>query len=386
MGKKYALRAVILVGCVLAVLAFAPRGLWAETGAFIALGILFVGALYVTAFRRFVLGHRRAVNAVGIGMLVVGIAVFSDALSPSSPLDPNISTIAAAVLVLFGILVITLPFSVRRLEADTAVLKAEKTVPHVAGGFHPVSEIKDILAELIRDRRSLARVVGPWLLLGSLLLFVLFDTDRWKGLVQRHKELAGLVALGLLALILAEIVVLFVAMIQWTRFTATKQEPRLTAFPGKALWGWFWRWIVYGAVSSSIERVHPWLKAHLAAPSQMDGVWGLIGFLVLVLISPFALVLPAVALNAADKGLVRSMGGFRLVGRKYYLGAALILAPYAVGSWALGLLSVQFKGPVVDAASLGTLGLLAVSTMVVGTTYLTRIYLRGAAAMAGATE
>jgi hypothetical protein len=194
-----------------------------------------------------------------------------------------------------------------------------------------------------------------------------------------------MILLGLVVVILLEIAFLLVATIQWTRFAATKQEPRLTAFPGKALWGWSWRWMIYGGLFRSIDRVQPWIKAHLpaAAPWQLDGLQGLIGLAALILFSPFALVLPAVALNAADRGIAASMRGFRLVGRKYYLGAALILAPYAVTSWVLGILYAAYKGPVAVVANVGASALLLFVTMIVGMTYLTRIYLRGAAAAGG---
>jgi hypothetical protein len=385
LGKKYIWLAVVLAVTVAAMMAFTPPDQWAEMGGIIGLVVLFIAAPQVPVVRRFVLRHTRGTIAVGIGAVVAGFLVLFGTISLAPSIHTNLSAGAFVLLITVGALVISMPFMARRFEADKAIWKAMETVPRTPGSFHPEAEVKEILAELIDQRGALARVAGPWFLLFCLLPLAFVDLDYWKSLADRDRGLAEMILLGLVVVILLEIAFLLVATIQWTRFAATKQEPRLTAFPGKALWGWSWRWMIYGGLFRSIDRVQPWIKAHLpaAAPWQLDGLQGLIGLAALILFSPFALVLPAVALNAADRGIAASMRGFRLVGRKYYLGAALILAPYAVTSWVLGILYAAYKGPVAVVANVGASALLLFVTMIVGMTYLTRIYLRGAAAAGG---
>lgn len=381
MFKKYIWVAVVFAAVLAAMLAFTPVSEWAQMGAIFGVMMLAIVALQVTAVRRFILRHPRSTIAVGVGVVGVSLFVLFSALSSPS-VDPEVGGTASAFLMLVGSLAVALPFMAKRVEKDTAVWKATETVQRTPGAFSPEAEVKDILAELIDQRGALLRVVGPWFLLFCVLPMVFVNVDYWKALADRDRGSAMMILLGLVVVVLAELAFVFVAMIQWTRFAATKQEPRLTAFPGKALWGWAWRWFIYGAIFRSLDQIEPWLKEQLpaAAQWQLDGLQGFIGFAALILISPFALVLPAVALDAADKGIAASMRGFRLVGRKFYLGTALILGPYAVAAWALGILSDNYKEPAAVAANVGASLILLFGTTIVGMTYLTRVYLRGTGA------
>jgi hypothetical protein len=375
--RTYIWVAVVFAAVLGAMLAFTPTDEWAQMGAIFGLMVLAMTALQVPATRRFILRHPRGAIAVGIGVVGISLFVLFGALSSSS-VDPETGGTAAAFLLFVGAFVVALPFMARRVEKDTAVWKAAEAAARAPGSFHPEAEVRDILAELIEHRGALLRVVGPWLLLFCILPMAFANVDYWKGLAERDRGAAMMILLGLAVLVLAEVAIMFVAMIQWTRFTATKQEPRLTAFPGKALWGWAWRWLIYGAAFRTFNQIEPWLKGQLpAAPQwQLDGLLGLAGLVALVLVSPFALVLPAVALDAADKGIAASMQGFRVVGRKFYLGAILIVAPYAVASWALGVLSDAYKPPAAVAVNVGASLILLFGTTIVGMTYLTRVYLR----------
>lgn len=377
--KKYIWIGVVFAVMLAAMLALTPVSEWAQMGAIFGLMVLAIAALSVRTARRFILGHPRSITGAGIGAVAISLFVLFSALSSPS-VDPEAGGTAAALLILVGSLVIALPFMAKRVEKDTAVLATEGAAQRTSGAFSPEAEVKGILAELVEHRGALLRVVGPWFLLFCVVPLAFINVDYWKGLADGDRGAAMMILLGLVVVVLAELAFLFVAMIQWTRFAATKQEPRLTAFPGKALWGWAWRWFIYGAGFRSLDGLEPWLKEHLpaAAQWQLDGVQGLLGFVVLVLFSPFLLVLPAVALNAADKGIAASMRGFRLVGRKYYLAAALILAPYALASWGLGVLYDHHKGPAAAVTNVGASVILLFVTMIVGMTYLTRIYLRGA--------
>jgi hypothetical protein len=381
--RRYIWIAIVVAGTVAAMLAFTPASEWAEMGAIFGLGLLVFAAQLVPTARRLILGHRRAVIAIGIAATAGSLLLIFATLSSPSSVDPAWGGMVAVYLMLIGPLVIFLPFMAKRMERELAVLKATGVVAQpTPGTFSPGAEVRDILAELISQKGALVRVVGPWFLLFCVPPMVFINVDYWKALADRDRSFAAAILLGLVVVVLAEIALLLVAMIQWTRFTATKQEPRLRAFPGKALWGWVWRWVIYGALFRFVGEMEPWMKGHLpgAAQWQLDGLQGLAGFVALVLFSPFALVLPAVALGAADTGITASMRGYRLVGRKYYLGAALILAPYTLASWGLGILSDHLKGPAVAVACVGAWVILWFLTTIVGMTYLTRIYLRGVAA------
>ena len=387
MGKKYLWLALVLATVVFATMAFTPGSERAEMAAIFGLMASLVAVLQVPKARRFILRHPRITITLGVGAVAISLVVLFSTLSASS-VDPKSVGTAAAFLILIGLFAIFLPFMAKRAEKDVAAWKStEMVVQGKPGTFNPEGEVRAVLAELNENRGALLRVVGPWFLLFCGLPMVFINVDYWKGLADHDRGSAMMIVLGVLVVFLAELAFLFAAMILWTRFAATKQEPRLAAFPGKALWGWAWRWLIYGALFRSLDRIEPWLKTQLpgAAQWQLDGVQGLIGLAALVLFSPFALVLPAVALNAADKGIAASMRGFRLVGRRYYLGAALILAPYAVASWALSVLYEYEKGTVALAVNAGASLVLFFVTAIVGMTYQTRIYLWGTVAPTDAT-
>ncbi len=382
MLRKYIWIAVVFAAMLAAMLALTPVSEWAQMGAIFGLTVLVIAALQGPAVRRFILRHPRSIIGAGIGAVSVSLFVLFSTLSSPS-VNPEAGGTAATLLILVGSLAITLPFMAKRVEKDTEVWKAtEATAQGTPGAFSPEAEVKDILAELIDQRRALVRVIGPWFLLFCALPMVFFNVDYWTALAERDRGLAMMILLGLVVVLLAELAFLFVAIIQWTRFVATKQEPKLAAFPGKALWGWVWRWLICGAIFRSFDWIEPWLKEQLptAAQWQLDGLLGVFGLVAFVLFSPFALVLPAVALGATDKGIAASMRGFHVVGRKFYLGSILIAAPYVVASWALGVLFDNYQEPAAVAANIGASLVLLFGTTVVGMTYLTRVYLRGAEA------
>lgn len=359
-------------------LAFTPVSEWAQMGAIFGLMVAAIVALQMPQARRFILRRPRSIIVAGIGALGISLLVLFSAFSSRS-VDPKVGGTAAAFLIFVSAFVIALPFMAKRVEKDMAIWNATEAARYTPGAFSPTGEVKAILTGLIAQRGALLRVVGPWFLLFCVLPMTFINVEYWKEFVDRDRRSAIIFLLMLVVVIMIELALVFVAMIQWIRFAATKQEPRLTAFPGKALWGWTWRWLIYGAIYRSLDEIEPWLKVQLptAALWQLDGLQGLIGLAILVLFSPFALVLPAVALDAPDKGIAASMRGFRLVGRKYYVGTFIILAPYAVVSWMLGALSDIYKEPVAVAANVGAAVILFFGTTIVAMTYLTRVYVHG---------
>ncbi|MGH6957896.1 MAG: hypothetical protein ACREEW_14615, partial [Caulobacteraceae bacterium] len=196
-----------------------------------------------------------------------------------------------------------------------------------------------------------------------------------------NRELAEVWLLGLLIFLIVEIGLALVAAIQWTRFVATEREPSWRDFPGKALWGWFWRWIILGVIFRATDGIEAWLKSQMAGAAtwQAQGVDGLIVFAALVLASPFALGLPTVALGLTGRGAESRIRAIRVAGRKYYLGAAIILAPSFLLIWLLNLVPVR-------SAPWGLLAVVGISevfvlvaTVLISLTYVTQVYLKGQA-------
>ncbi|MCI3135445.1 hypothetical protein [Phenylobacterium aquaticum] len=380
MNRKSVWIFAVIAATVAAMMAFSPPGDRAEMASLFGLVLAVVSLQSIPAFRRFVLRHVRWTVAIGISAIVLGLLCFVVPLTRSvGDSDVEVSVWAFILLLLGGVLTILMPSTMRRMEANTAIWNAKGGPKPAADGFDPVAEVTGILADLWGRKAAVARVVGPWLLLMIAIPLLLVLGGDWKALGAQRHELALAILLGFGALIVVEVALLFVAGIQWTRFTATKREPRLTAFPGKALWGWTWRWFIFGGLFQTFDRIEPWLKAHLpgATPWQLDSLQSLIGLVALVLASPFALSLPAIALNASEKGAMAWALAFRAVGRKFHIGAALILTPFALGSWLLDTAYDHFKGPVVAGVTLVAHGTLFLGTALVGLTYLTRVYLRG---------
>lgn len=385
--QSYVKAAVAMAVIFGAMMVFTPSGERAAAGAVLVPLLAALVVLRASSARRFVLRHRR--GAIVLGIVTIGIGLFVLFSSVSSPtFDPKAAGTATGLLMVVGAFVLILPFTVQLMESFVPVANAEpplSAAKRPRGAFRPMGEAGAALAHLSDHRGALLRVVGPWFLLCCALPMLVLMAD-WKSFAERGVGSALTVLLGLNLLVLAEFALLCVAMIQWARFTATGQEPRLTDFPGRALWGWAWRGLICAPLLGFLAQVEPWAKTYLSAASQwqLDGLVALVGFSMLVLLSPLALVLSAVALDAPDKGIAAYQRGFSLTGRKFYLGAAAILAPYALATWGLDLLHDDATTPTVTAA----IGYTAVSTLllfgtaVVATAYLTRIYVKGASVLA----
>lgn len=381
---KAAVTTAVIFGVMMAL---TPSGERVATGGVVGPLLAAFMVLQASSARRFVLRHRR--GAIVLGTVTIGIGLFVLFSSVSSPtFDPKAAGTATGLLMLVGAFVLILPFTVQLMESLVPVANAEpplSAAKRPRGAFRPMGEAGAALAHLSDHRGALLRVVGPWFLVCCALPTLVIMAD-WKSFAERGVGSALMVLLGLNLLVLAELALLCVAMIQWTRFTAIGQEPRLTDFPGRALWGWAWRGLICAPLLGFLAQVELLAETHMpAAPQwQFDGLVGLVGFSMLVLLSPLAFVLPAVALDVPDKGIAASQGGFRLTGRKFYLGAAAILAPYALATWGLDLLHDEATTPTATAA----IGYTAISTLllfgtaVVATTYLTQIYVRGASILA----
>lgn len=371
-----------------ATMAFTPSGERAAVGGVAGPLMAALLVLQTSSARRFVLSHRR--GAIVLGTVTIGIGLLVLFSSVSSPtFDPKSAGTATGLLMLAGAFVLVLPFTVQAMESFVPVANAEpplSAAKRPRGAFSPGGEVRAVLAEISDHRVALLRVVGPWFILfcATSMLPIM---DIWNDPADINQGLALIILLVFLDW--ASFIVLLVAMIQWARFIASKHdEPRFTAFPGRALWGWAWRLVVIGMIFQSFGQLGPWLQAQLptAAPWQLYGLEGVAGLTLFVLISPLALILPAVALGAAEKGMAASMRGFHAVRGRVYLSVMLmIVSPYAVASWALSVLADHYKGPAALAPNAGASLVLLFGTTIVGITYLTRVYLRGTEAVSGST-
>jgi len=317
--------------------------------------------------------------AVGIGLTVVGLLAIP-AVVLWFPEREKLLATGAHLPVVLGVTIAVLP---RSLKATARFKAATPDQAEVAARqpFRPAGEAADALGMLSRERAALVRIVGPWTMLFCLLPLAFVDMTFWKPVIEKHLAFAALSLLGVLLLMLS---LPLVAAIQWARHLATGRTPRPFDVPFGALWGVFWRLFFTGAILRVIDAASPWLKDHLpsAAPWVVDGLSGLVTLLVLVLASPFAMVFVAVALAAKDKSITTAMQAARSVGRRFYLGMLLILAPIIVLSWLEDLAPKASDLSVAQWAIYFGWALALFATVIVATTYLTRIYLRSPANLA----
>jgi hypothetical protein len=312
--------------------------------------------------------------ALGIAAMVAGIALWPNAY--------NERAMALSIWALLaGAAVGYLPFMSRRLTAVWADIDDRKRSPPAPPPlFSATDNVMGALGLLVHQRVALARVAGPWFLLFCVLPLAVIRLDL-KDVTAGHSGPILAALLGLLAFILILICLPLVASIQWARFLATGQQPRLIDVPLKAVWGFLWRLFFSGIVLRTINGAEPWLKAHMpaATPWMISGLSGLFSLAVLVLASPFAMIFVAVAINAPDQSMQGALRRARGVGRRFYLGMLLILTPPILASWVLGLAPAGKDLDPTEWLQFFVWALVFFLTLVVATTYLTRVYLLGEA-------
>ncbi|MDP3660522.1 hypothetical protein [Phenylobacterium sp.] len=379
MDRKRLSVAVAVFGPAAILTLLAPAGKRFEMGVLPALALLVFVAPLSRTVREFVLHHSRHITIIALGIAAAGLIAIIPAALFATSVKPNWIAAVCSTLIVLGTCAAFTPSLARQMKAAEL---ARKPVEHKHEGFQATSEVKGIVVELFAQIGALVRVAGPWFLTYCLLSLALVATAMLNPVAHVDRTGASWILLGLLVLLFLGNGLLLAAAVQWARFTATMREPALTDIPGRALWGVAWRWAICTSILKFTDDIYPWLEAHLhhAAPWQLDGLERLIGFAALVLVSPFALVFPAVALGAATKGMLGATAGLRVVKSKFYLGAAWILAPYFVVSWLIDLQPVDFKRPAVAALTLIASATAMFATTIVATTYLTRIYLKGAPA------
>lgn len=383
MFKRYlwSASALILVG--LAMFGLAPRSEWPEVGLGLAVLALLMGALMTPAIRG--LAQRSKSGTQIAGLISIGLAVCAlvAGLATSPPiLAANLTVGVFSILLILGLSLFQLPGASASVESALDAQKVAARVRPTLGGFHPMDEVKGAYAYIWQNKVSLARVAGPWLLALCALPILLFHPDFWKGVIGHNRTAAGWFLAGLVAFFFAELCLVLVLSIQWTRFIVTDREPRWRDFPGKALWGLLWRWVIFGAIFRATDQIEPWLKAHLPGANAWEllAMDRLCFLAILVLASPFALALPPIALNEPSKSAGARTLAFSLAGRKYYLGSALILAPFLALFFIVDLLLTGTVASGVTATVAICEVALTVCLLIVAVTYVSRVYVRGVAA------
>ena len=384
MGKKnvWTILVLFVVGGVL--FGFAPKSEWPMVALALAILALLLVALMNPSIRASARHNKKAVRIGGVVALVLSVCALLIGLVPSPPIfSVEIAGGLSATLMLFGILLLQLPNTSADVESALEAQKIAQRIRPIAGGFDPLEEVKGTYAYIGQNKISLAKVIGPWFAaFCTLMLLVL--VPNWKGVIGQDRTVATWFLFGLLVFVLVELCLVLIITIQWVRFVVTGSEPSWSIFPGKALWGFLWRWIIFGAVFRATDQIDPWLKSHLPGASALEllALDRLCLLAISILASPFALGLPPVALNEPRTSAAARTLTFGIAGRKYYLGAALILAPFIGLIFAVDVVSNFAHGAQVTSVAAICEGALMFCLLIVGITFVTRVYAKGVAAAA----
>ncbi|HEX4096296.1 MAG TPA: hypothetical protein VHX64_06180, partial [Caulobacteraceae bacterium] len=272
---------------------------------------------------------------IGLGVLSLALIVGGVQFWPNHDSERVIGLSVWPMLL--GIAIGYAPFLSRNLNRARADIEASgaatpKPVPlarvrgDVAAAFHL----------LLDERGAVGWIAGPWFLIFCALPLAFLDV----GLLTRLSHQYPLVALLLLILLLIVWGALpLIASIQWARHIATGQRPKLFEVPVGPLWGFIWRLFLAGVVLRAVSAAEPWLQSQLPGAQAwlVSGLSGLFSLLLLVVVSPWAMVLVAVALGSEDRSTYSALRAARGTGSGFYLGMLLILAPITLLWWLVGL-------------------------------------------------
>ena len=344
-----------------------------------AVAIVFVALLMTPTVRRIARERRRASLFAGGLTIIAGATVLTAAIIFNASFNVEIAVSLFCGLLLVGVFLLWLPRMASNVDAAVAAQREVAAVRKTPRTFSPTTEVANGAREIASNPTPIIHVVGPWFAVYFTLPLFTLDQGFWRTFIHQSRNAASLFLLGFALLMLVQVVVLLAASIQWTRYIATGVEQPWFRVPGKALWGWSWRLLVFGNIFRTMN-VEGWLKAHL----QNAPVWAINGlkelalYSILVLASPFALVLPAIALGQAGFAASARARGFGLAGRKYYVGMVLILGPYFLMSWLLDVAATQ--APSLQAADTMLSVVATFITVIAAVTYMTRVYVKAISA------
>jgi hypothetical protein len=385
MLRKYGLTFAV-IGLVVSVVAglmlTSDAQMWAATGS-----VLFL--LFIPASSPRIAGElaerRRLLLALGIGVavLAIGSMVAGIALWPETYNDR--ATAFSVWGLLAGGAIGYLPFMSSRVNQAWADLETmRKNPPTVVPAARAKGDLQETLRLLIRERSAVAWTIGPWFVMYCVLPTALLAMMR---LDLHSKAIAGAMLLSMTAFLLVLFCLPLIASIRWARYLATDVKKPLFDIPLGALWGVLWRLFFAGMVFRIVNGAEPWLKSQLpgAEPWLLSALAGVVSLFVLVLVSPWAMVFIAVALDAPDRSMRSALRTARSTGRGIYLGMLLILAPSIFLFWLTGLAPTGRDMSAASWLAYLAFALIYFLTLVVATTYLTGIYLRSPTNSAAST-
>lgn len=361
---------------------FSPRAQWPQTVAVALVAVALFGGLMAPPIRRVALQRRRAFIWTGVAIMVLSVGAIPISLAYPSAVSVDVGAGTFVALLLVGYMVIRLPQMSTTVERAVHVQKSLGPYRVVADRpLDPVAEAVEALRAPVDQLGPFIRVVGPWLAAFCALLTVLVVLDQTAKPASMDSSQAMTVLLVLLGLILAGFLILVLAAIQWTRLVATGQEPALARVPGRALWGWTWRLFIFASIFRFSDKIEPWLGQHLPSAEhwELHAISEAVLLCLSVLVTPFAISLTSVALGDPGRAIEARGRILRATGRQIYAGAAIVLAPYFLFSWAHDTFGDQAKG----AAAQMTLGyvysIILFLTVIAFFGYLARLYARAAA-------
>jgi hypothetical protein len=382
MIRRYAWAALVCAAMFAGVFALTPRADWTASALAVAAVLLIMGVSITPAVRKAALRHRSMTLAGGVVLIAVAVLVLVEGSLFSPQLGTDYIVAAFTALAMAGLFLMQLPRMAANVESAVETRRTLREVGASPRDFRPLFEVRHTLADIFQRKAAFARVAGPWFLAFFAPPLAFASLGFWTRLLEQHPELAPLVALGAFILLLVAVGALLVAALQWTRCLVTDREPAWFDLSGRDLWQWLWRCLVVVGILRGVGGIEPWLRARLpAAPLAVEALAWLAVLAVLVLASPFALHLPALALGASGGSLRARIGAFGVVGRKYYVGIAVIVAPCLLMAWALEATSALRQGPAIAMTGVLAEMILLFVTVMVAMTYITRVYLKGAASL-----
>jgi hypothetical protein len=231
---------------------------------------------------------------------------------------------------------------------------------------------------LIHERWALARTAGPSFVLFCLLPLTFVGIKNWNPSTTGQAQIALWLLVGFLVALFC---LPLIGAIRWARYLVKGEIPSLIAIPWKPFWGVLWRLFFVGFILRFVNGSEPWLQSQLPqAPHwAVSAIAAASTLAVLVLASPRGVIFIMVAVEAKDRSLMSALRAAHSVGRRFYLGMLLILAPQAVLAWLQNFLpeapaSKAFT--LVDWTEYASWGFVLFLTIIAATTYLARIYIR----------
>ncbi len=241
--------------------------------------------------------------------------------------------------------------------------------------FDTSKELGASVSQVVTERVSLRRIVGPWFVLFCVIAAASL-WEIWNGRTSRTPATAQRVVLVYLFLTVGQVLVGICAALQWTRSLGSDATVKWYAVPLRPLWGWVWRWLIFATLSRVSDQAEPWLKAHLvAAPRwEIEGLSRLAFLCTLIIASQFTLDLPALSVGA-PVGVFEERARIMRVASPF-IGFALTLAIWTAVLWALDELVAAVPSVAVGFGAAFLVRALTFGVAILLTTYVTRIYLR----------